>query len=70
MPFVEYLKFIKHKIIDLSPEYSRKWQVLNKETERLVNQVKKEMQASRATIEQRENPKLLKTYQKMLSTLD
>jgi len=44
--------------------------VLDKETERLVNEVKKELRALRAKVEQREDPKLLKTYQKMRATLD
>ena len=47
-----------------------KWLELNKETERLVNQVEKELQTLRVKIEHRENPKLLKAYQKLLSTLD
>ncbi|HKZ93905.1 MAG TPA: hypothetical protein VJ249_04900 [Candidatus Bathyarchaeia archaeon] len=44
--------------------------MLDKETERLVNEVKKELQALRVRIDQREDPKLLKTYRKMQSTLD
>jgi len=44
--------------------------VLNKETERLVNEVKKELRALRAKVEEREDPKLLKTYQRLRSTLD
>ena len=43
---------------------------MDKETERLVNEVKKELQALRARIDRNEDPKLLKTYQKMRSTLD
>lgn len=42
---------------------------MDKETERLVNEVKKELRALRARIE-REDTRLLKTYQKMRSTLD
>jgi len=44
--------------------------VLDKETERLVSEVKKELRALRAKVEQREDPRLLKTYRKMQSTLD
>jgi hypothetical protein len=44
--------------------------MLDKETERLVNEVKRELRALRVKIDQRDNPKLLKTYQKMRSTLD
>jgi len=43
---------------------------LDKETERLVNEVKKELRALRARIDQTEDQKLLKSYQKMRSTLD
>ena len=43
---------------------------MDKETERLVNEVKRELRALRDRIEQSEDPKLLKTYQKMRSTLD
>lgn len=67
---LQYLKFIKHKASDQSPEISKERLVLDKETERLVNEVKRELQALRAKIEQEENRRLLKTYQKMLSTLD
>ncbi len=44
--------------------------MLDKETERLVNEVKRELRALRVKIDQRDNPKLLKTYRKMRSTLD
>ncbi len=44
--------------------------MLDKETERLVNEVKKELQALRARIDRQEDPKLLKTYRKMQATLD
>lgn len=44
--------------------------MLEKETERLVNEVKKELRALKAKLAESEDPKLLKTYKKMLSTLD
>jgi hypothetical protein len=43
---------------------------LDKETERLVNEVKRELRALRVKIDQRDDPKLLKTYRRMRSTLD
>jgi len=67
---LHYLKFIKHKASDQSAEISTERLALDKETERLVNEVKRELQALRAKIEQEENRRLLKTYHKMLSTLD
>jgi hypothetical protein len=48
----------------------RKSLVLDKETERLVNEVKRELRALRMKIDQRDDPKLLKTYRKIRSTLD
>ena len=44
--------------------------MLDKETERLVNEVKKELRALRVRIAESEDPKLLKTYRKMRSSLD
>jgi len=44
--------------------------MLDKETERLVGEVKRELRALRVKIDQRGDPKLLKTYRKMRSTLD
>jgi hypothetical protein len=60
----------KHKIPCSKPRLLRKSLMLDKETERLVNEVKRELRALRAKIDQRDDPKLLKTYRKMRSTLD
>ena len=43
---------------------------LSRETERLVSEVKRELRALRVKVEHAENPKLLKTYRELLSTLD
>jgi ribosomal protein L29 len=43
---------------------------LDKETERLVNEVKRELRALRVMVAESENPKLLKTYKKLRSTID
>ena len=60
----------KHKIPSSKPRLSREALMLDKETERLVNEVKRELQALRVKIDQRDDPKLLKSYRKMRSTLD
>jgi len=60
----------KHKMPGSKPIVFRKASLLDKETERLVNEVKRELQALRVKIDQRDDPKLLKTYRKIRSTLD
>ena len=44
--------------------------MLDKETERLVSEVKRELRALRVKVDQRDDPKLLKTYRKIRSSLD
>jgi len=43
--------------------------MLDKETERLINEVRKELHAIKVKVEKEENQKLLKAYQELLSTL-
>ncbi len=43
---------------------------MSKETERLVNEVGKELHALRIEVKQKKNPRLLKAYQELLSALD
>ncbi len=43
---------------------------MNEETERLVNEVRKELHALRREVEQKGNAKLLKRYQELRATLD
>jgi hypothetical protein len=60
----------KHKIPGSKPRLLRKSLTLDKETERLVNEVKRELRALRLKVDQRDDPKLLKTYRKIRSSLD
>ncbi len=43
---------------------------MSKETERLVNEVRKELHALRIEVKQKKNPKFLKAYRELLSALD
>jgi hypothetical protein len=60
----------KHKILGSKPRLLRKSLTLDKETERLVSEVKRELRALRVKVDQRDDPKLLKTYRKIRSSLD
>lgn len=68
--FHVYLNFIKHRNVQSKPDCSGGRQRLNEETERLVNEVRKELHALRREVEQKGNAKLLKRYQELRATLD
>jgi len=42
---------------------------LDRETERLAKELKKELQALKAKVKQKKNPKIMKEYRKLVSTL-
>lgn len=43
---------------------------MNKETERLINELRKDLHALRIKVEQKGKPKLLEKYRELLLTLD
>jgi len=68
-PYV-YLNFINLRNPRFkSGLFKRRQQMLDKETQRLINEVRKELHAIKVKVEKEENQKLLKAYQELLSTL-